>query len=336
MQFDQQLYSDTLSTLNTIQPDRFAPPSFWLLRGQSLLRSNQMSEAEAHYEQWLSVSPLNREATIGRLMIIDARQDYEKGLQIVDAFLDKRQDTQILVLKGYFHARLGQTQKGQAVIDSLDSSVQALPFIRGVVSRLHFQRGDYDKAASDANIAYKANPELSQLLVLIASLEAQGKNDEAFEVLQIHTQTRPDDQGAKILFAERQLRKNADDAIATYVAIQQKSPDNLIVLNNLAYLYLEKGEVDKALPLAQRAVELQPALPAAVDTLAQIYVAKDDLDRARDLYDSVMNNPVDNDEVVQNYVTLLVKQGDVERARRRFNNHEWQDQTRKNAVEALF
>ena len=57
-------------------------------------------------------------------------------------------------------------------------------------------------------------------------------------------------------------------------------PDNANALNGRAWAYAQKGELDKALPDADRAVALNPAEPNTLDTRGWIYIAKGEPDLA--------------------------------------------------------
>ena len=63
-----------------------------------------------------------------------------------------------------------------------------------------------------------------------------------------------------------------DKAIERYRRLQEITPNNPIVLNNLAYaLAVRKNKVEEALPLAQKAYELGKGISNVSDTLGWIY-----------------------------------------------------------------
>ena len=62
-----------------------------------------------------------------------------------------------------------------------------------------------------------------------------------------------------------------DDAIAQYEIILEKQPDNVAVLNDLAWLYNEKGKAG-ALEMAERANKLAPDNAAIQDTYGWLLV----------------------------------------------------------------
>src|SRR5690606_11053905 len=59
---------------------------------------------------------------------------------------------------------------------------------------------------------------------------------------------------------------NHDQAIASYETVVEVQPDQADALNNLAWLYDQRGD-DRALPHAERAYAAAPDNPAIADTL---------------------------------------------------------------------
>ena len=59
-------------------------------------------------------------------------------------------------------------------------------------------------------------------------------------------------------------------AITAYANIVETQPKNVVVNNNLAWLYLEQGKVEEALIYAKRAFELAPEIANVSDTYAKV------------------------------------------------------------------
>jgi tetratricopeptide (TPR) repeat protein len=72
-----------------------------------------------------------------------------------------------------------------------------------------------------------------------------------------------------------QKSNHFSEAIERYRKILELSPDNVIALNDLAYLLSESGnQTDEALKYAERAGELAPDNAAVSDTLGWLYYRK--------------------------------------------------------------
>jgi len=331
----ERAFDEAVATLEPIEENADTSIEYWALKGQALLRSNRMNDALAHYTNWRSIAPFNKDATLGQLLVMDTQLKFAEALEVVEGFLEKRSDTQLDILHSYFLTMTGQVEESRKKIDSLPSEVQALPFIRGVEARIAYQDNRFADAAEHAEVAFTATPNLRNLALLVRSLEASRQGDKAFDVLNDYTEKNPEDPRARMMLAERMISRDIDSAVSLYQKSLEVMPQNFIALNNLAYLYLDRGDLEKALPLAQKAVEIRPSMPEAVDTLAQIYVAQNDYERARGLYETVINDNVRNDEVALHYIELLMKMGETVLAERRFKDRNWQDMELKAQAEAL-
>ena len=150
--------------------------------------------------------------------------------------------------------------------------------------------------------------------------------DKSLQLLQQHVQQQPNDLGAKMLLAERQIGENMSEAMKTYSEALKQNPNNYIASNNLAYLYLQKGDLETAKTYGLKAVELNPSNAPSLDTLAQIYVAEKNYDEALNLYDRAITYEMKNEEIYLNYVEVLLLKDDKFLAKRKLSQRELKSQ----------
>ncbi len=325
----------TVSLLADVQGDEASPQTFWNLKGQTLIATNNVKEATAFFDRWLSFYPQDKNAVLGKLLIVDSQKQFKEGLALTDKVLAKRPDAQLTLLKAYFHSRLGQAKPAWDIINSAADDVKALPFVRGIIARLHLIEKAPEQAVDHAKVAYNATSNSDNALLLVAALEMSGKKEQAFSFLEKHVDTHNNDVQSAMLLAERQIRSDRNAAINTYENVLTKTPDNFVVLNNLAYLAFEDGELKRAEELAKKAVSLQRENADAVDTLAQIYIAKGDKDAALALYEQISAAPIASDEVYLNHVTLLFELDKEALAKRRLASREFSSEAAKQRAENL-
>lgn len=323
MQFQQQDFSGTLDTLNPVVLQDRLPLVFWQIKGQALLRSNKLSDATEHYEQWLNTVPYSKDAVLGVLLTKDLNSDYESALAVAESYVSKRSDLQIDILRAYFNALLHNQTETRNILATLPKEAHALAFVRGVKAKLALLDNRFADALDDARAAYEGKPTIKNLLDYVSALDGTNNRDDSFVQVQQYITQNPTDPRAKLLLAERLIERDKSAAITQYEESLKTLPDNFLILNNLAYLYFEEGRFDDALPLAQRATELRPSSADAADTLAQIYVAQGELKKARELYDIVLLDEVGNDEIILHAIEVFMKMGDVDLAKRRVTDRKW-------------
>jgi putative PEP-CTERM system TPR-repeat lipoprotein len=325
----------TIALLDDVEGDDDSPMAFWNLKGQALIASNKVDKANALFDRWLSFYPQDKNAVLGKLLILDSQNQFKQGLTLTEKTLEKRSDAQLTLLKAYFHSRLGQSQPAWDIINETSDDVKALPFVRGIVARLNLIEGKPVEAVEHAEAAYASNQNADNALLVVAALEMSDDKARAFSFLSKHVAQHSEDIQSSMLLAERQLPKDRNAAMATYAGILEQTPDNFVVLNNLAYLALEDNKLKQAEEMAKRAVALRPENAETKDTLAQIYIAKGQNEAALKLYDEIFVRPVSNDEVYLNHVELLLEMDKKPLAQRRLSSREFASQVSKDRVEAL-
>lgn len=325
----------TVSLLADVEGDESSPQTFWNLKGQALIATNNVEDATAFFDRWLSFYPQDKNAVLGKLLIVDSQKQFKQGLALTNKVLSKRPDAQLTLLKAYFHSRLGQSKPAWEIINSVSDEVKALPFVRGVIARLHLIDKAPEQAVDHAKAAYDATSNSDNALLLVAALEMSGKKEQAFSFLQKHVNAHNNDVQSAMLLAERQIGNDRAAAIDTYELILTKTPDNFVVLNNLAYLAFEDKDLQRAEELAKKAVTLQSENADAVDTLAQIYIAKGEKEEALTLYEQISTGPIANDEVYLNHVALLLELDKKALAKRRLASREFTSEAAKQRVEKL-
>ncbi|WP_218311635.1 XrtA/PEP-CTERM system TPR-repeat protein PrsT [Alteromonas antoniana] len=306
MYFANDKLDSALATLSEVKPDKNTPMTYWNLKGQALVKSNDVKEATAHFSQWLELYPQDKNAALGMLLILDVQNKFADAISLTEAFLNKRPDSQIRVLKAYFHAMNREPQKARNIIEPLPDNVKSLPFVRGILGRVLVLENKPAEAIPHIQAAYEAKPNEQNALLLGTAHELAGQGEEALEFLQLHANAEPQDIRVYMLYAERLIPHDRNKAKLAYEHVLELVPDNYVVLNNLAYIYFEEGNLEKAEPLAARAVEQQPRNPDIVDTLAQIEMSLGKTQKALSLYEGIANERIRSDDVFLNYVEALL------------------------------
>lgn len=309
--------------LSDLKGDKDKPILFWRLKGQLLISNNDVAGASEHYQQWLEFYPQNESAISGMVLIMDAQGRYEDALVFVEKALSKRPDSRLMILKAYFQTMSGKTDEAWEIVRSLPDQAQSLSFVRGIRARLLVNDGNPGEAIPHALAAYQERSNSLNAVLVAAAYEFADRPQDAFEFLQAHVEANPEDYRAAMLLAERMIVRDKGKAVTAYEAILKQRPENFVVLNNLAYLYFEKGEIERAATLAERAVELRPENADAVDTLAQIRVSQGRNDEALQLYKTISGKPIANEEVYLNHVEVLLKTGNTALAKRRLEERDF-------------
>jgi putative PEP-CTERM system TPR-repeat lipoprotein len=149
---------------------------------------------------------------------------------------------------------------------------------------------------------------------LHGALVAAGKTGEAETTAAQWLKEHPQDIAVRTYLAEHYMNQGQDkQAVAQYQAILQRSPDNLIALNNLAWL-LNKQRDPQAVSYAERAYKLQPEDPAVMDTLGWVLVEQGQTARGLDLLQRALAKAPDVGDIRYHVAVALYRSGDKTRA----------------------
>ncbi|MDP2902541.1 MAG: tetratricopeptide repeat protein [Methylovulum sp.] len=129
-----------------------------------------------------------------------------------------------------------------------------------------------DKALESYQQAYKTQPNDKVLFTIVDIMNAQKKSPEAIKFLDKALEKNPKN-GAihfKLAVVYQQLNDNPK-AENHYQAILAGQPDNVLALNNLAWLYVQRNN-PQAIELAKKAYAKSPESAAIADTYGYILV----------------------------------------------------------------
>ncbi|MBT0962256.1 XrtA/PEP-CTERM system TPR-repeat protein PrsT [Denitromonas iodatirespirans] len=138
---------------------------------------------------------------------------------------------------------------------------------------VYVAKDDWKAALPLFEKAHKLTPNALTVVKLHAGLARNQRAKEADKLADAWLKANPKDltmlsYTAEYLLAQQRL----DEAYTLYLQINELTPDNALVLNNLAWIASEKKD-PKAKDFGLRALELAPENPAILDTVGMIEVA---------------------------------------------------------------
>ena len=143
-----------------------------------------------------------------------------------------------------------------------------------------------------------------------------GNPEAAYTALENWLLVHPEDAALRILLATAYQRAGrTQQAIEQYLQALGYAPDNVAVLNNLAWLFQEQGS-QQGLIYAERAYELAPGKPEVMDTLGWLLLQKGDTNRGLLLLQEAAVKAPHMAEIRYHMAVGLAKVGRNDEARR--------------------
>jgi len=176
------------------------------------------------------------------------------------------------------------------------------------------------KRLDAAERSYRAALKKFDLPILAARthavMTAAGKRDEADALALQWVAAHPKDESVLIYLGQRDIaEKRYASAETRYRTALERSPDNPVVLNNLAWVSNQLKNPN-AIEYAERANELAPDNPLVMDTLGWILTEKGQTERGLQLLGRATELAPNAYEIRLNFAKALVKAGRKDAARK--------------------
>ncbi|GAA0857963.1 XrtA/PEP-CTERM system TPR-repeat protein PrsT [Aliiglaciecola litoralis] len=272
---------ETLEVLTKIPASTGMPLFYWKGQADSYLALNRPSDALNIYSTWQQLEPERREPWLAAIVIYDGIRDFKGALDTVKRSLNTHQnDGELQVMEVHYSLMNGNVSVAQRLLNSLPDKAKNSVTARGLQGHIYFAQKEFSKALPLLEERYNVYPD-GRMALLIADAKTYLKQvDEGLAFMEAHLLKVPRDLDIRARLAERYMEKQPDKAISHYEVVLQVLPENIVVLNNLSWLYGKTGETAKAVDYAQRAVALRPENPKLLDTLGVALLKNGNVERA--------------------------------------------------------
>jgi tetratricopeptide (TPR) repeat protein len=256
-------------------------PQVPLLLGSLLAQQGKEAEAREAFEKALALSP-DYAPAIENLVDLDIlARNYSAAISRVQKLLDKNaRDPGARLLLAKIHMAKAQGCVSEANDKAAGSGQPKLS-----LAEVPAAQAELNQAETELLKAIELKPEQAAPYLLLSELYvASGKQRQALDKLN-GLLAKTNDLAALAQVAMIQdASKNYPAARDAYEKALALKPNFSIALNNLAYLYSERlSDLDKAIPLAEKARQLQPHDASSADTLGWILYKRGEYPRALSL-----------------------------------------------------
>ncbi|MBL8352931.1 MAG: PEP-CTERM system TPR-repeat protein PrsT [Burkholderiaceae bacterium] len=278
--------------------------------------SGDLHQAMATYGKLIAQQPLTAQPHFRLAEVQMASKDGQAARQSLRKALEIRPD-HLAAQQGLIVLNLEEKKYADARKVALTVQEQRPKSPEGFVMEgdIANAQKNWGAAASSyrAALQRRASPAIATKLhsVVVAS----GKTAEADAFAATWVKEHPTDALFLAYQAEQALaRKDYAAAEKHYRAALRITPDNVFVLNNLAWVSGQLGKEDAA-ELAEKANKLAPDQPMFMDTLAMLLADKGEFARAIELEKKALALQPGNAGVRLNLARIYIKSGDKPRAR---------------------
>jgi putative PEP-CTERM system TPR-repeat lipoprotein len=211
----------------------------------------------------LALAPAHGPAQVAQVRLLIRQQAWQQATQVVH---------------GYQKARAADALPYKLEADILLARKQLLPAVNL-----------YQKA-------YDMQPGAPMLIPLYSALVQAGQPDQARQRMRQWLVAHDDDRTTRLYYANSLLaERDFAASTAQFEQLQRLAPGNVVILNNLAWLYQQQKD-GRALSTAEQAYGIAPNNPVVLDTLGWILAGQGQRKRAEGLLKRAVQLAPDNAE----------------------------------------
>ena len=255
-------------------------PKYWILKAEGYTRREKRDKALAALAEAAKIAPENPAIVMVYLNGLLGAEQYAKVIDVSKPYLDKKGFTPMVpALYARALAKSGKVPEAEAIFQDLvkKATIRSLKFLAGQVAESFGLPGAIARLPR-----WRANPDEWQLYQVVAGLHHEANQmSKAIESLVKARDLAPRDSDAQasvnmILGMAYYRTGRLRDAEKAYRAVLTRRPNDVNVLNNLAFLYVDDlAQPDKALPYAAKAYRQAPRDSNVMDTYAWVLAKLD-------------------------------------------------------------
>lgn len=326
-----------IATFESIQTEQ--PQAFWGDLADAYVKTEQFAEAKQLYTRWFESTPNNPTATAGMMKVHSSQGNLNSALELADNYLNNLggNSLEVRLLQSQLYIQTGQFEKAEKSFDTLPDSAKVLPFYKGLLGQVQMYNKQPEAAMGNLSEAYNTTPTPRITHFLTNAISSTQGTEAAMSFLKDHTGKQPKDELNTLRYAQMLTGKDNTEARTYYVKVLELNPNHYVANNNLANLYLNDGELEKARQHAIKALNIQPENVDVLDTMASIESQLGNQEQAlkhlNQAFDKLKQKP--NDVIFYNYVKVLIENDQLQLLKRRLGQYKTQDADVSQKIEQL-
>ena len=290
----------------------------------SLISAGDTDNAEDRILKFLQKNPdsISTRAMLGRLYISMKR--YPEAIEQLKIVVEQKPDfSSAMASLMSVYSMEDRLADAETYLQALLANDPDHPIANTFMAVINLNRKDYPAVEKDLNRAITVNPGWGYNYGLLASLHLQqNQQEKAISAFKTGIEADPGDLRLPVNLALLYEQKgDMDSAIDVYETILKSHPSNVLVKNNLASILSDHRNDRKSL---ERARELAQGFEDAsrssfLDTLGWIYVQLGDVEKALPLLEKATKQTPDSGLLQYHLGVAYYKKGQVQKAKERLS-----------------
>jgi putative PEP-CTERM system TPR-repeat lipoprotein len=315
-------FKQASSVLNGYPIDVKTPKRYW----QLLLAINEKNpdgkDAYSILDLWQKTNPYHIESSFLLANYWTNKKSPDRALRVLQKANERHPNNLMLhLVKMQVLLNNNRSSDAKILFKELEQFEVNKDLLAGITGRIYLLDRKFVEAIPLLQQQYTAKPSSLNATYLAFALEGNNQKNEAIELLEQFSSKEEVDNKlhprVSLNLANMYLAEHQSKAIVEYEKLIKVIPTNVVVLNNLSWLYMEQGQFFQALKYSKQAYDLNAEIPNVVDTYAQALLKSDKkaeaLVKAKEAYELSKGQNID---IALNYAETLLANNNTEDAKR--------------------
>jgi len=295
-------YQHAINILETLDDYKVLPNFYLLTLSNALLMSKNSKKLALMFEQWQYAQPENDAAYLSYIDILNKQENYKLALDVAQKALSNnklQKHFQLLALESYYLLATNQVELASKKINHLVEIDPDHGFLLRVRGQLSLAQSNYPAAIDYFSRSLQLNKKVDTNLYLMTAYKENGQINKAINLLEAELKLTPNNPRYTRLLAELYATNSPKNAINSYQKLLKKNPNDVVALNNIAWVYIEQNDFDQAIVFSTKAKNIAPNHPQILDTYGLVLTKKNRLEEAIKVLTLANNLLPDDSEIIK-------------------------------------
>ncbi|MDX2367575.1 MAG: PEP-CTERM system TPR-repeat protein PrsT [Colwellia sp.] len=266
-------YKRASEILASYQPDIKTPKRYWQLMLIANANANKENAQEVNsiLDKWRKNNPYHIEPVLLLVNYWVAKKSPDRALTVLKQSFKQHPNNLILhLVKMQVLLNSNRPSDAKRLLKDLSSFDFSKDLRAGIEGRILLLERKFSAAVSKLKQQYAAKPSSQNSIFLAQALEGNNQKQAAIDLLESYSLEHGLKPRVSLILANLYLSNDQDKAIFEYEKLIKVQPNNIVVLNNLSWLYMERNLFSQALMHAKKAYYISAEVPNVADTYAQV------------------------------------------------------------------
>ncbi|MEW6990631.1 XrtA/PEP-CTERM system TPR-repeat protein PrsT [Colwelliaceae bacterium 6441] len=309
-----------ISLLESISNHDNLPQGYWLILGDAYVENKQLEKASKIYKNALTQLPNSYLLTLRNIGVLELGKKYPQALSAVYSASEKFPDNiRLQMLSAHYELLNKNYSKSEQIIKAMNNRNVKHEFLDKITGDLAIAQGNYPKAISFYSMLYQQEQSSKNAVRLARALKFNGQQQEAEKTLESYL-AENDDTNTRVVLASLYQSKDSTKKIKQYQLILKEFPDNIIILNNLAWSQYQINDLVNARENIEKAYAIQGEFLPLVETYAAILVKSSDNNMAFKLLEKAQALGTKDAELQISLAKAYIDKGNNDKAKTLLNS----------------